>query len=111
MRLKIKLTIIPLLTLTTAQTLPDACPKSSYDCLDVINSSQCLSLLIFQKALPLTKENMVKCVEFYDSATNSTGGDKVRGFPFLFFFFLFLFFLFVFGQKGKGGVNTRLIDA
>jgi hypothetical protein len=60
-----------------AQTLVDGCPKGNYDCLDVINSSQCLEQLIIEKNAPLTQANMAKCVEFYDSVTNNTGAYKV----------------------------------
>jgi hypothetical protein len=64
------------LAVTTAGQ--DLCPKDEYACLDIINSSQCLAQLVLQKMSPLTKENMVKCVETEGVASSLPGAQKVR---------------------------------
>lgn len=51
----------------------DKCPKNEYACLDVINSSLCLS----QNAPQGSGEAMAKCVEYDNSASNLTGAVKV----------------------------------
>ncbi|KAH6713258.1 hypothetical protein BKA61DRAFT_675503 [Leptodontidium sp. MPI-SDFR-AT-0119] len=56
-----------------AQAAADGCPKRVYACLDVINSSLCLS----QNAASGTKEAMAKCVTYENSASNLTGAEKV----------------------------------
>lgn len=60
-----------------AQAVQDKCPKGDYDCLDVINSSQCLEQLVIEHLSPVTKEAMVKCVEYNGTATNTPGATKV----------------------------------
>ncbi|KAH6680631.1 hypothetical protein B0J14DRAFT_557974 [Halenospora varia] len=75
-------TLIPLLlSFTTvpafAQTVVDTCPKGDYACLDVINSSQCIEQIIIEKLHNVTKEALVKCVEFEGMSANITGAAKV----------------------------------
>jgi hypothetical protein len=59
------------------QTVQDGCPKNEYACLDVINSSQCIEELVIEHDSPLTKDAMVKCVEYNGTATNLPGATKV----------------------------------
>jgi hypothetical protein len=71
----------PLLALTTLLFLAaaqDPCPKDDYACLDIINSSQCLEQVIIEKLSPLTKENMIKCVDTEGVASSLHGAQKVR---------------------------------
>lgn len=59
------------------QTIQDKCPKNEYACLDVINSSQCIEQLIIERLAPVTKEALVKCVEYEGTVTNLPGATKV----------------------------------
>ncbi|KAF2194022.1 hypothetical protein K469DRAFT_548037 [Zopfia rhizophila CBS 207.26] len=59
------------------QAVQDKCPKTEYACLDVINSSQCIEQLVIEHLAPVTKDAMVKCVEYEGSATNLPGATKV----------------------------------
>lgn len=73
MRLDTKIFALGLLMgLVYAQEV-DKCPKNEYACLDVINSSLCLS----QNAPQGSGEAMAKCVEYENSASNLTGAVKV----------------------------------
>ncbi|KAL5396232.1 hypothetical protein PMIN03_002597 [Paraphaeosphaeria minitans] len=67
-----------LLTFAPATATQDLCPKDEYACLDIINASQCLAQLVIQKMSPLTKENIIKCVETEGVASNLPGAQKVR---------------------------------
>jgi hypothetical protein len=75
---------LTLLSLTTAllfrsiSALEDKCPKSEPACHDIINSSQCIEQLIIEKLAPLTKEALIKCVEYEGTVTNLPGAAKVR---------------------------------
>jgi hypothetical protein len=60
-----------------AQEAQDKCPKNEYACLDVINSSQCISQLVIQRLSPLTREAMIKCVDTEDVASNLPAATKV----------------------------------
>ena len=62
----------------TATAAQDLCPKGDYACLDIINSSQCLEQVIVEKLSPLTKENMIKCVDTEGVASSLPGAQKVR---------------------------------
>ncbi|KAF2797716.1 hypothetical protein K505DRAFT_358181 [Melanomma pulvis-pyrius CBS 109.77] len=59
-----------------SQTIQDKCPKNEYACLDVINSSQCIEQLIIERLAPVTKEALVKCVEYEGTVTNLPGATK-----------------------------------
>lgn len=59
------------------EAVQDGCPKEDYACLDVINSSQCIEQLVIEHQAPVTKEAMVKCVEYEGTATNMPGASKV----------------------------------
>lgn len=61
----------------TAQTVVDGCPKNELACHDIMNSSQCIEQIILENSAPLTKENLVKCVEHEGTASNLPGGTKV----------------------------------
>ncbi|KAF2729402.1 hypothetical protein EJ04DRAFT_589061 [Polyplosphaeria fusca] len=63
--------------------MQDGCPKDDYACLDVINSSQCIAQLVLDHPANVTKEAMVKCVEYEGTATNLPGATKVRVRPVL----------------------------
>lgn len=79
MRLRISLLALGLVVVgLDAQSIKDECPKGDYACLDVINSSQCIEQLVIEHLSPLTKEAMVKCVEYEGTASNLTGAAKVR---------------------------------
>ncbi|CZR50335.1 uncharacterized protein PAC_00207 [Phialocephala subalpina] len=58
------------------QTLVDGCPKGSYECLDVINSSQCIEQIVLEHQSNITKAAMVKCVETEGVASNLPGATK-----------------------------------
>lgn len=60
-----------------AQSVQDGCPKGEYACLDVINSSQCIEQLILEHLAPVTKDALVKCVEFEGMSSNLPGATKV----------------------------------
>jgi len=60
-----------------AQDRQDECPKNDYACLDVINSSQCIEQLVLEHLAPLTKDAMVKCVEYEGVASSLPGATKV----------------------------------
>lgn len=60
-----------------AEAVQDACPKTEYACLDVINSSQCIEQLILEKQAPVTREAMIKCVEYEGTVTTIPGATKV----------------------------------
>lgn len=78
MRLKVSLLALCFaLVGVNTQTVQDKCPKNDYACLDVINSSQCLEQLVIEHLSPVTKESMVKCVEYEGTATNMPGASKV----------------------------------
>lgn len=58
----------------TAQTIADACPKSEHACVDVINSSLCLSQ---GAAANATADTMAKCVTYDGGASSLPGAVKV----------------------------------
>lgn len=66
-----------LVTLAVA-AVQDACPKDEYACLDIINSSQCLAQVAIQKTPPLTRENMIKCIDYEGVASTLSPAQKVR---------------------------------
>ena len=55
----------------------DLCPKDEYACLDIINSSQCLAQLVIQKTAPLSRENMIKCIDYEGVASALSPAEKV----------------------------------
>ena len=57
--------------------IQDGCPKDEYACLDVINSSQCIEQIVIEKLSPVTKESLVKCVEYDGTVTKLPGAIKV----------------------------------
>lgn len=61
----------------TAQAVVDECPKDEYACLDVINSSLCLS----QNAQRGTKEQMANCVSYEGGMSDLPGATKVSSEP------------------------------
>jgi hypothetical protein len=71
------LTLFFALAGVSAQESQDKCPKNEYACLDVINSSQCIEQLVIEHLRPLTKEAMVKCVEYEGVSSNLPGATKV----------------------------------
>ncbi|PVH85182.1 hypothetical protein DL98DRAFT_583777 [Cadophora sp. DSE1049] len=73
MRLNTTLALCMVLLGVNAQTAADGCPKGVYACLDVINSSLCIS----QNAERGTKEDLIKCVTYENSASNLTGAEKL----------------------------------
>jgi hypothetical protein len=72
-----KLTLYCLVTSATAQAVQDLCPKAEYACLDVINSSQCIEQLVLEKQAPVTREALIKCVEYEGTVTTLPGATKV----------------------------------
>jgi hypothetical protein len=68
--------IATIFTLVLA-TDQDLCPKNEYACLDIINSSQCLAQLVLQKSAPLTRENMIKCIDYEGVASTLSPAEKV----------------------------------
>jgi hypothetical protein len=64
------------LGINAQNTTVDLCPKTEHACLDVINSSLCLSQ---NAALGTngTKDAMAACVTFAQGASNITGAAKV----------------------------------
>lgn len=69
--------IMALVALVDGQTLVDRCPKDEIACLDVVNGSQCLAQSIIDGRPPLTKANILKCVEHEGTASNLPGAEKV----------------------------------
>lgn len=72
--------IVTLITLTSVLAVSaeqDLCPKNEYACLDIINSSQCLAQIVLQKTAPLTKENLVKCIDYEGVASTLSPEQKV----------------------------------
>ena len=62
---------------TAAQSTVDGCPKDEIACLDIINSSQCLEQVVLEKQSPVTKEALIKCVEYNGTASHLPGATKV----------------------------------
>jgi hypothetical protein len=56
------------------QTVVDKCPKTDHTCIDVINSSLCLSQ---GAAANATADTMAKCVRYDGGASNLPGAVKV----------------------------------
>ncbi|CAG8958991.1 hypothetical protein HYFRA_00012150 [Hymenoscyphus fraxineus] len=53
------------------------CPTTDYACLDVINSSLCISQNAVNAQTDATaKDTLIKCVEYAQSASNLTGSAK-----------------------------------
>ncbi|KAK3312194.1 hypothetical protein B0H66DRAFT_608471 [Apodospora peruviana] len=75
MRLRIS-TCLAIVGMAIAQTLKDECPKDEIACLDIINSSQCIEQVILENRPPLTKDNLLKCVEYEGVASNLPGAAK-----------------------------------
>lgn len=74
-------TLMGFLFIIAATAEQDLCPKNEYACLDVINSSQCLAQVVIQKLSPLTKENMIKCIEYAGVASSRPPAQKVPSIP------------------------------
>ena len=57
----------------------NGCPTTDLACHDIINSSQCIEQLIIEGSkTAITKEAMVKCVEYEGTASSLPGAAKVR---------------------------------
>ena len=69
--------IIALASALVIKAEQDLCPKDEYACLDIINSSQCLAQIVLQKTAPLTKENLVKCIDYEGVASTLPPAQKV----------------------------------
>lgn len=55
------------------------CPTTDYACLDVINSSLCISQnAVNAQTDAAAKKTLIGCVEYAGSASNATGSAKVR---------------------------------
>ena len=65
-------------SVTAQNQTRDGCPKDEYACIDIINSSQCISQLVIQQLSPVTKEALVKCIEYEGTVTTMPGASKVR---------------------------------
>ncbi|KAK0108198.1 hypothetical protein ONS95_003020 [Cadophora gregata] len=74
MRINTPLALYAVLVGIAAQTVVDGCPKGVYACLDVINSNLCIS----QNAMRGTREDLINCVTYENSASNLTGAEKVN---------------------------------
>jgi hypothetical protein len=72
-----KLALYFLVMGATTQAVQDQCPKTEYACLDVINSSQCIEQLVLEKQAPVTREALIKCVEYEGTVTTLPGATKV----------------------------------
>lgn len=68
--------VLPLLGINAQNTTIDLCPKSEYACLDVINSSLCLSQNA-ARGTNGTKDAMAACVTFAGGASSISGAAKV----------------------------------
>lgn len=55
----------------------DGCPKDEYACHDVIDSSLCIEQLIIERRAPVTKEALIKCVEYEGAFSDLPGASKV----------------------------------
>ncbi|PVH69463.1 hypothetical protein DL98DRAFT_598634 [Cadophora sp. DSE1049] len=62
--------------LAQGQQFKDGCPKGSLECMDVINSSQCIEQLIIEKRGTLSKEALEKCVVYEGASSSETGSVK-----------------------------------
>ncbi len=57
----------------------NGCPTTDLACHDIMNSSQCIEQLILDGSkTTITKEAMVKCVEYEGTASTLPGSVKVR---------------------------------
>ena len=67
------------LAIAQGQQFPvkDGCPKGSLECMDVINSSQCIEQLIIEKRGTLSKEALEKCVVYEGASSSEAGNVKV----------------------------------
>jgi hypothetical protein len=61
-----------------AHPFKDDCPKDELACQDVINSSQCIAQIVIDHMKPLSKENLIKCLESDEPASDLPGATKVR---------------------------------
>jgi len=60
----------------SAAPTEDKCPKLNLACLDVINSSQCIEMLVLGNR-NVTRDAMVKCVDTEGAASGLPGSTKV----------------------------------
>jgi hypothetical protein len=75
MRLQLNLLALCFAVLgASAQSAVDTCPRTEHACVDVINSSLCLSQGATANA---TAETMAKCVTYEGGASNLPGAVKV----------------------------------
>jgi len=76
---KLALTTCLSLAIAQGQQLPikDGCPKGNLECMDVINSSQCIEQLIIEKRGTMSKEALEKCVVYEGASSSEAGHVKV----------------------------------
>ncbi|KAH8656717.1 hypothetical protein BGZ60DRAFT_532298 [Tricladium varicosporioides] len=60
-----------------AQAVVDKCPKDEMACLDVINSSLCISQNATKTQNATTIAALIKCVEYEGGGSNITGAAKL----------------------------------
>ena len=79
MRVKFNILAVLLLNIRYAIAQVNGCPTSDLACHDIMNSSQCIAQLITDGSkTAITKEAMVKCVEYEGTASSLPGAVKVR---------------------------------
>jgi len=79
MRLGLKLFACWCLALSgaSAQGSSSQCDTKDYACHDVMNSSQCLAQLIYDKNAKVTKEALIKCLDTEGSASPLSAATRV----------------------------------
>ena len=55
----------------------EQCPDTDLACHDIMNSSQCIAQVALNAQGPVSKEAMIKCVEYEGTASNLPGAVKV----------------------------------
>lgn len=55
----------------------DQCPDTELACHDIMNSSQCIAQVALNGDGPVSKEAMIKCVEYEGTSSNLPGAAKV----------------------------------
>ncbi|KAH7313169.1 hypothetical protein BKA65DRAFT_517459 [Rhexocercosporidium sp. MPI-PUGE-AT-0058] len=57
-------------------SLQDGCPKGSLECMDVINSSQCIEQIVIEKRGTLSKKALEACVVYEGMSSEVAGSVK-----------------------------------
>ena len=79
MRINFRFLAVLLLNIRYAIAQVDGCPTNDLACHDIMNSSQCIAQLISDGSkTAITKEAMVRCVEYEGTASSLPGAVKVR---------------------------------